>query len=102
MAFVKVARSDEIRPGEAKRVIVDDLPVAVFNVDGRFYAIEDTCSHEEASLSEGEVDGEVVECPRHGAQFNIRTGRALSLPAVAPVETFAIKVEGGDVFVDVD
>ena len=99
MEFVKVARVDEIAPETALRVEVGDEPIAVFNLDGEFYAICDTCSHEEASLSDGDIFGDVVECPLHGSQFDIRTGKALTLPAVLPVASYDVKVEDGDIFV---
>ena len=103
MSFIKVARRDEIGVGQAKRFDVDGVLVAIFNVDGSFYAIEDTCTHEEASLTEeGEIVDHTVECTRHGARFCLRTGKALSLPAVVPVERFDVKVEGDDILVDVD
>jgi 3-phenylpropionate/trans-cinnamate dioxygenase ferredoxin subunit len=97
--FVKVARVEEIAPGTALRVEVGDEPIAVFNLDGEFYAICDTCSHEEASLSDGDVFGDVVECPLHGSQFDIKTGKVLTLPAVLPVASYDVRVEGGDVLV---
>lgn len=94
MEFVRVATVSEIAPGSARRIEIGDEPVAIFNVDGEFYAIGDTCSHEEASLSEGDVFGDVVECPLHGAEFDLRTGQARTLPAVQPVPSYEVKVEG--------
>ncbi|HEX5504303.1 MAG TPA: non-heme iron oxygenase ferredoxin subunit, partial [Thermomicrobiales bacterium] len=91
MEFVKVAGVGEIAPGTALLVEVGDEPIAVFNLDGEFYAICDTCSHEEASLSEGDIFGDVVECPLHGSQFDIRTGKVLTLPAVLPVASYEVK-----------
>jgi nitrite reductase/ring-hydroxylating ferredoxin subunit len=101
MEFTKVAAVGEIAPGGVLRVEVGDEPVAIFNLDGEFYAIGDTCSHEEASLSEGDVFGDVVECPLHGAEFDIKTGAARTLPAVAPVPTFPVRVEGDAILVGV-
>lgn len=83
------------------QVIVSGRKIALYNVDGEIYATDDTCSHAEASLSEGCLRGEEIECPRHGARFNVRTGQALSLPAWAPIETFPVKVEGEEIFVQV-
>jgi 3-phenylpropionate/trans-cinnamate dioxygenase ferredoxin component len=97
--FVKVATVGEIGPGRAKRVEVGEDEIAVFNLDGEYYAIGDTCSHEEASLSEGDVFGECVECPLHGSEFDIRTGKALTLPAVLPVPTYPVKLEGDAILV---
>lgn len=102
MPFVKVAAVGDIKPGKAIRVEIGDEPVAIFNVDGTLYAIGDTCSHEEASLSEGDVFGDCVECPLHGAEFDLKTGRPRTLPAVIPVPTYPVKVEGNDVLLDVD
>ena len=97
--FIRVARASEIPPGTMKRVTVGGRAVALVNLEGEFYAIDDTCSHEESSLSGGALSGEVVACPKHGARFNVRTGRVLSLPAVRSVATYAVRVEGGDVLV---
>jgi 3-phenylpropionate/trans-cinnamate dioxygenase ferredoxin subunit len=97
--YVRVARRADVPPGSMIRVEAGGRPIALANVAGEFYAIDDTCSHEEASLSEGGLAGEVVVCPRHGARFNVKTGRVLSLPAVRSVATYAVKVEGDDVLV---
>ncbi|MCS3919892.1 non-heme iron oxygenase ferredoxin subunit [Fervidibacter sacchari] len=100
--WIKVGNKDEIPVNGAKVIVVEDTPIAVFRVgDNEFYAIEDTCTHDEASLSEGWfADQYVIECPRHGAWFDIRTGKALRMPAVYPVRTFAVKIEGDEVFVE--
>jgi len=96
--WVDVARTSDIPPGCAARVEIDETPVAIFNVDGTFYALDDTCSHAEASLSEGDLDLDrcVIECPLHGSSFDLRTGEPLSLPAVEPVRVHRIETtEGG-------
>lgn len=95
--YVRVAATEEIPPGRGKAVSVDDRRIAVFNVDGTFYAIDDTCTHEEASLAEGAVYGDIVACPKHGSRFHLPSGRVLSLPAVIPVDTYPVKVEDGQV-----
>ncbi len=77
-----------------------EKPIAIFRLDDGYYAIEDRCSHEEAALSEGEVDNGRVECPLHGALFDIKTGKNLSLPAVLPVKSYRVKIENGDLFID--
>jgi 3-phenylpropionate/trans-cinnamate dioxygenase ferredoxin subunit len=97
--FVRVAKLTDIEEGGAIRVEVDGEPVALFNVGGRIYAIGETCTHEEASLSEGYVEGKAVECPRHGARFDLKTGQALTLPATMPARVYEVKVEGGEVFI---
>ena len=87
----------EIPPGQGRRFDVNGFRIAVFNAGGTFYAVDDTCTHEEASLAEGPVSGEIVACPKHGSRFHLPTGRVLSLPAVRPVNTYEVKVEGADI-----
>ena len=100
MAKVRVCKADDLKPGMALRVETDEEPVAVFNVDGAFYAIADTCSHEESSLSEGYVDEDIVECPKHGAMFHIPTGEVRSLPATKSEPVFPTTVENGELYVE--
>ena len=95
--FIKVATVGEIPPGSAKQVTLDGRKVAVVNVKGAIYAIDDVCTHEDESLSAGPVVGEIITCPKHGSRFHLPTGRVLSLPAVRPVNTYAVKVEGDDI-----
>jgi 3-phenylpropionate/trans-cinnamate dioxygenase ferredoxin subunit len=84
------------------RLVVGDLPICLIHAhDGRFYAIEDRCSHEDYALSEGDLDGYTVECPRHGSRFDIRTGDVLNPPAVLPVATFAVELNDDAVVVEV-
>ena len=92
--WVEVARAADLPPGHAARVEIDGVPVALFNVDGEFFAIDDTCSHAEASLSEGDLitDRCVIECPLHGSSFDLRTGDPLTLPAVEPVRVHHVEV----------
>ncbi len=91
--WVEVAHSSDIPPGCAARVEIDDVPIAIFNVEGTYYALDDTCSHAEASLSEGDLDIDrcVIECPLHGSSFDLRTGEPLSLPAVEPVRAHRVE-----------
>ncbi len=98
--YVKVARAEEIAPGEKRIFEVNGTLVVVINVDGQFYAIEDVCTHDGGPLGEGKLEGAQIICPRHGARFDVRTGDALTLPAFEPVSTFEVKVEGGDVWVE--
>ncbi len=97
--FVPAATVEEVPPGTSKVITVEGRRIALFNVNGTFYAIDDTCTHEEASLAAGAVHGEVVTCPKHGSRFHIPTGRVLSLPAVVPASTYEVKVEAGQVLV---
>ena len=93
--WVDVARMEDFPPGTVRTVRIEGTPIAVFNVNGRYYAIEDQCSHEAETLSDGEVAGEEIICPRHGAHFSILTGEALSPPAYEPVATYPVQIEGG-------
>lgn len=101
LPFQVVTKTSAIPAGSGKLFVVEGHRVALFNLNGEFYAIDDICTHEEASLSDGAIDGETVECPWHGALFNIKSGAALTMPAVTPVRTYAVKVDGDQVLVDV-
>jgi 3-phenylpropionate/trans-cinnamate dioxygenase ferredoxin subunit len=94
---------DELPPGEVKIVRAGELAIGVYNVGGEYYAIEDRCSHDDGPLAEGDFDPErlVVICPRHGSEFDLRTGRPLSLPAYVPVDTYEVVVEHGMIKVKV-
>ena len=104
MPLVDVCAVDELPPGSVKIIRAGELSVGVYNLNGDFYALEDRCSHDDGPLAEGEVeldeDDAVVICPRHGARFDIRSGRALTLPAYLPVETFPVVVDDGTIKVD--
>jgi 3-phenylpropionate/trans-cinnamate dioxygenase ferredoxin subunit len=100
--WVAVARVDDFPPGTVRTLEIEGTPIAVFNVDGRYHAIEDLCSHEAETLSDGELAGDEIICPRHGARFSILSGQALSPPAYEPVATFPVQVERGMVMVKDD
>jgi len=103
MAVVTVGREEDVAPGQALRVVVKGEPIAIFNAGGELYAIGDTCTHEEFSLSDGElVDDYTVECALHGAQFDIRTGAARSLPATLPTPTYPVWVEDGELKIEIE
>ena len=95
--LVTVAKTSELGPGQAKAVDVKGTPVAIFNVGGTYYAIEDTCSHVGGPLSEGAVEGTVVNCPWHGAQFDLTSGKVLTPPAATGVKSYQVRVEGSEV-----
>ena len=99
--FVRVGSTDEVPEGGAKAFLVAGKPLAVYHTDGQFYCTSDICTHEEESLSQGEVDGEVVECPFHGARFNVRTGAVVSLPAVEPLKTYPVRVDGDQIEIEI-
>jgi len=98
--FVKVAATGELAPGQGKRVEIQGRRIALFNLGGAYYAIEDACPHRGGPLSEGEVEGDVVTCPWHGATFRIPSGEVLSPPAVVGVSRYAVRVSGSDVEVE--
>ncbi|MEJ2752581.1 MAG: non-heme iron oxygenase ferredoxin subunit [Chloroflexota bacterium] len=98
--FVKVASTGDIAPGERLWLEFEEETVVLFNVNGTYYCIADVCTHDGGPLEDGELDGYEVECPRHGARFDVRTGAAHCLPAVTPVPTFEVKVEGEDIYIE--
>ena len=96
-SFVTVARVGEIPVGGVKVVRMDDQPLALFHLEDGYFATEDVCTHDGGPLAEGILEGEVIECPRHGARFDVKTGAALCLPAIAPVATYAVRIEGDEI-----
>jgi 3-phenylpropionate/trans-cinnamate dioxygenase ferredoxin component len=95
-----VADADQIEPGHYRTADLDGTLVAVFNVAGEFYAIEDVCTHDGAELTSGApIKGDEIVCPRHGARFCVRTGAALSAPAYEPTTTFPVRVDQGKIYV---
>ena len=99
--FVKVATTDEIAPGHAKLIEAGGKKIALFNVAGSFYAIDNSCTHVGGPLCEGELDGAEVTCPWHGATFDVTSGAVLGPPAGAPVSRYNVRIEGSDVAVEV-
>ena len=99
--FVKVAKTDEISPGHGKLVEAGGKKIALFNVEGAFYAIDDTCTHVGGPLSEGSLDGKEVTCPWHGATYDVTSGEVLSPPAPQGVARYDVRVEGSDIEVEV-
>ncbi len=100
MADYPVAKASDIAEGTTLRVVVDGIEVLLCRCEGQIFAIEDVCTHDGAPLDQGELEGCRIVCPRHGANFDVRTGEALTLPAVMPVASFKVRIEGDDVFVD--
>ena len=103
MAHLDVCPAAELPPGRMKIVHAGELAVGVYNIDGEYHAIEDRCSHDDGPLCEGDWDADegVVICPRHGANFDIRTGDALTLPAFQPVSTYVVHVVDGQVRLEI-
>ena len=99
--FIKVARAGEIAPGEARAVEAGGKRIALFNIDGTFHAIDDTCTHRGGPLSEGMVEGAQVTCPWHGAVFDITSGAVLGAPAPRDVERHTVRVNGDDIEIEV-
>lgn len=101
MNFVKVATVDEIPEGEPLQVYAGGTPLALVRCEGEVYAVSDICTHEEEYMSQGFVEGCLIECPRHGSQFDVRTGAVLSLPATDDLPTFPVRVDGSDILVGI-
>jgi 3-phenylpropionate/trans-cinnamate dioxygenase ferredoxin subunit len=101
MADYPVAKVTDIPPERTLRVVVDGTEVLLCNCGGTIYAIEDVCTHDGSPLDQGELEECRIVCPRHGAEFDVRTGQVLKLPAVMPLPTYTVRIEGDDVFVDV-
>lgn len=93
--WIDVAPESALAPGQFETVDFDDILIAVFNVAGEFFAIEDVCTHDGAELTGGPVEGHVITCPRHGAQFSLQTGEVLAPPAYEPLRTFPVRVING-------
>ena len=99
--FVRVAKADQIAPGQATCVEANGKEIALFNIDGVFHAIDNTCTHVGGPLSEGELNNTQVTCPWHGAVFDVTTGSVLGPPAVSAVAKYNTRVAGGEVEIDV-
>lgn len=97
--FVRVCLASEISEGDRRVFEVEGRFVVLFHVEGKFFALDDCCTHDGGPLGEGELEGFAVVCPRHGAKFDIRDGRALSMPAVVATPSHEVKVEGGELWI---
>jgi 3-phenylpropionate/trans-cinnamate dioxygenase ferredoxin subunit len=100
--FVKVAKTSDIPAGTVKSFIVENQLIAIFNLNNNYYALRDQCSHMDLPLSDGQLEDGVVVCAYHGAEFDIKTGDVLCMPAVEPVESFEVKVEDKQIYVSID
>jgi len=99
LRFVKICKSKDIPDGRGRSFKVGSLDLAVFHVEGKFYATCDICSHEHEHLSDGWLENHHIECPRHGAMFDLRTGEALSLPATEPIQVYPLEIRDGEIYV---
>lgn len=99
--FIKIAAIDEIPPGQAKLVEVAGNEIALFNIGGQFHALDNSCTHVGGPLCEGEISGSEVTCPWHGAVFDIASGRVLGPPAVEPVNHYNLRIENGNIEIEV-
>ena len=97
--FFVAARVGDVPPGGMKRVDIGARRILLANVGGRLYAVDDTCTHEDASLSSGALRGEWVKCPLHGSRFNVRTGEVVEEPASETLATYPVRIEGGEVWI---
>ena len=99
--FSRACAVNDVSDGNAIRVMLDGVPVAIVRSDGEIYAIHDVCSHANVALSEGEIEGRTLECWLHGSRFDLVTGAPTGLPATQPVPVYPVKIEGDDVYVAV-
>jgi 3-phenylpropionate/trans-cinnamate dioxygenase ferredoxin subunit len=97
--FERVAAANDIPPGGRLSILVDELPSLLIRVGDEFFAVEDICSHDGQPLTNGAIDHCSIICPRHGAKFDLRTGRPLCMPAIEPISTFEVQVRDGDIYV---
>lgn len=102
MGWQRAAADSDLVYGRPLLVILNDEEIALYRVNDEIFATEDLCSHAEASLSEGEQRDYIIECPRHGGTFDIRTGKAKHFPAFSPIRTFPVKIEDGSIWIDVE
>ena len=100
MPRIELCNTSDVEAGAAVRLERDDLTVAVFNVEGEFFVTDDACTHGPGSLSEGYIEGDIVECNFHNGQFNIKTGEVVAPPCMVPIKTYKTVVENGKVFIE--
>jgi nitrite reductase/ring-hydroxylating ferredoxin subunit len=98
---IELCRVDDVGVGEVRRVEAAGLTLAVYNLEGAFYVTDDACTHGPGSLSEGFIDGDLIECNFHQGVFNIRTGEVVQPPCIVPVKTYQTRVENGRVYIEV-
>ena len=100
--FIQLARLDEVKPGKMLCVVHGNQRIMLANVDGTIHAVDDMCSHEDASLSTGSLKGDCVKCPLHGSRFDLNTGEPLDEPAYEPIRVYPVKIDGDAICVAID
>lgn len=98
--FISLCQAAEVQTGKAIKIEKDGLTLAVFNIDGEYFVTDDACTHGPGSLSEGEIDGEVVECDFHNGAFNVRTGEPVAAPCMIPLKTYQARIEAGEIRIE--
>ncbi len=101
LEFVEIAPVSELPNGERLFVELGDKPIVIFNIAGQFFAIGDVCSHDDGPLGDGMIEGHNVVCPRHGAEFDVRNGKAMQMPAVVDIPAYPVRVQDGNIFVGI-
>ena len=99
--FVTVVKASEVKPGGVVAIDVRGTSIAIANVEGAYYAFDDTCTHEQCSLAEGDLTGTTIACMCHGAEFDVRTGKVLAPPAPAPIKVYPIRINGDSLEIEV-
>ena len=99
--FTPTISIEDLTPGSKKRITINGLELVIVNVGGNVYATQKNCTHSDTDLTEGNLEGCVIECPQHGAMFDVTDGRVLSLPAITPLKTYPAKIENGMIMVDI-
>lgn len=100
--YIPVGKTSEVKPGQLKAVRANGHSLVLANQGGTFFATQDLCTHDNGPLADGELIDDEIECPRHGARFDIHTGRVMALPAMRPIRVFPVKVEGDQILVAID
>lgn len=99
--YQPVAKTSDVNPGAAKQVVIGKKEIAIYNLEGKYYATDDICTHAYASLADGYIDGDKIECPLHGGAFVISTGKACTAPCTEDLKVYPVKIENGQIFVGI-
>ncbi len=97
LEYIPVGTADELKDGERLFIEIDGIPIVILNIGGQYYAIRDVCSHDEGPVGEGTLEGFEIICPRHGARFDVRTGKVLALPAFVDIPAYPVRVNGDQI-----